>query len=460
MEAPIPTPNLSIKNIEIEFEGKKFICKIQTIKDFLSISLEGSLKYEGYINATKIQNQIGTFIDYNIDEIFEEINLLENDSFSFVKEQEKYILKIKFTILRKDKYLIVDLEKNKNVDASKDDLICELKDIIKQKDEKIKMLEGELKKYKDENKSETKIADNNFDIKLKEHPICELTFHTNKVLCLILLNDGRIASCSYDKSIIIYNKNTYKPDLIIKEHSDEIYSLTQLTSGIIASCSKDKTIKLFNINGNNYNVLQTLSNHTNLVYKIIELKNKQLASCSADSSIIVYFKENNKYKIDYKIPTNGSCSSVVQTKNNEICYSEKTNNGICFFDIMERKKIKTIENISKGNSQWEAMLMITEDLLFVGGENKISIINVNQHNLIRVIDAPGSSWISAVCLLNENTLLTGDYSEIIKQWKIEGDNLILISKKEKTHSHDISSLLYLGYGKFASASDDKTIRIW
>ena len=285
MEAPIPTPNLSIKNIEIEFEGKKFICKIQTIKDFLSISLDNSLKYEGYINATKIQNQIGAFNNYNIDEIFEEINLLENDSFSLVKEQEKYILKIKFIIFRKAKYLIVDLEENKNVDASKDDLICELKDIIKQKDEKIKILEGELKKYiKDENKSETKITDNNFDIKLKEHPICELTFHTENVYCLILLNDGRIASCSCDKSIIIYNKNTYKPDLIIKEHSAQINSLTQLTSGILASCSDDEAIKLFNINGNNYNVLQTLSHHTNSVYKIIELKNKQLASCSADSS--------------------------------------------------------------------------------------------------------------------------------------------------------------------------------
>ena len=131
MEEPIPTPNLSIKNIEIEFEGKKFLCKIHTIKDFLSISLENSLKYEGYINAVKIQNQIITFNDYNIDEIFEEINLLENDSFSLVKEQEKYILKIKFTILRKAKYLLVDLEENKNVDASKDDLIGELKDIIK-----------------------------------------------------------------------------------------------------------------------------------------------------------------------------------------------------------------------------------------------------------------------------------------------------------------------------------------
>ena len=57
-------------------------------------------------------------------------------------------------------------------------------------------------------------------------------------------------------------------------------------------------------------------------------------------------------------------------------------------------------------------------------------------------------------------LLTGDYEEIIRQWKIEGDNLILISKKEKTHDSDINVLLNMGNGFIASGSNDKTIRIW
>ena len=33
-------------------------------------------------------------------------------------------------------------------------------------------------------------------------------------------------------------------------------------------------------------------------------------------------------------------------------------------------------------------------------------------------------------MLNKNILLTGDCAKIIRQWKIEEDNLILISKKE------------------------------
>ena len=63
-------------------------------------------------------------------------------------------------------------------------------------------------------------------------------------------------------------------------------------------------------------------------------------------------------------------------------------------------------------------------------------------------------------MLNNNMLLTGDWNEIIRQWKIEEDNLILISKKEKAHDADISYLLNIGEDHIASASDDKTIKIW
>ena len=63
-------------------------------------------------------------------------------------------------------------------------------------------------------------------------------------------------------------------------------------------------------------------------------------------------------------------------------------------------------------------------------------------------------------MLNENMLLTGDYSKIIRQWKIEEDNLILVSKKENVHDDCVNVLLNIGNGFIASGSNDKTIKIW
>ena len=374
MEEISLTPNISIKTLELNEGGNNYKCQIQTIKDFLQVSLfiGDILKQEGTIHLSKIQNQVNAFNDYNINEIFEEINLLNKESFNIIKEGNKYKLKIEFTVFRKKKYVYIDLIPNDNVNINKEDFvktITELKEIIKTKDEKIKQLEEELKQYR----TISKINDNsysNFDIQFKE-PIHKLKYHTANIYCSIILKDGRFATCSYDNSIIIYNNKTFKPDLTIKEHSGYVYCIAQLSSGVLASASADKTIKLFNINGNSYNVLQTLTYHTSTVYKIMELNDKKLVSCSADNSIIFYFKDNNEYTKDFSITTNGSCSPVIQIKDNEICYSEKTNDALCFFDLLQRKSISKINNINKRIGSYDWYLMMSKDLLLITGEKKI-----------------------------------------------------------------------------------------
>ena len=196
------------------------------------------------------------------------------------------------------------------------------------------------------------------------------------------------------------------------------------------------------------------------MFKILELKNKTLVSCSYDSSIIFYLKDDNEYKKDYQIKTKGSCYTIIQTRDNEICYSECNNDAICFYNILERKVKATISKISKYNGCIAWLIMIKKDLLLIPGKNQLSIINFNEYKLVRTINVPDASTITGVCLLNKDMLLTGDYSETIRQWKIEGDNLILISKKEKAHKKDINVLLNMGNGFIASGSDDKTIKIW
>ena len=105
------------------------------------------------------------------------------------------------------------------------------------------------------------------------------------------------------------------------------------------------------------------------------------------------------------------------------------------------------------------MIMMRKDLLLITGYNKISIINVNNYKL-RIINVPEAGCIWGVCILNQNMLLTGDFAKIIRQWRIEGDNLILVSKKENAHNDSIRVLLNLGNGHIASGSNDKTIKIW
>ena len=294
---------------------------------------------------------------------------------------------------------------------------------------------------------------NNLDIKLK----CK--YHTDSIMSSTVLNDGRFATCSSDKSIIIYNNKTFKPDLIIKEHNNVVNDILQLSSGMLASCSDDNTIKIFNIKNNNYEVLQTLKYHKGGVIKIIELTNIKLISCSDDYSFIVYSKDNNKYTKEYNIKTSGPCNCIIQTKENEICYHENDfNNSICFYDLFKRKKINKINFMSELG--YNSFNMITKDLLLITGGENMSIINVNQHKIVRRINITDTYNISVSCNLNENTILTGDDKSRIKIWRIEGDNLKIISIKEYAHDNFINVIMKLEDGYILSGSADGEIAIW
>ncbi len=124
--------------------------------------------------------------------------------------------------------------------------------------------------------------------------------------------------------------------------------------------------------------------------------------------------------------------------------------------ILLKKKMKSRKLVECG----EDMIMMAKDLLLITGRNAIGIINVNNYEFIRTIEVPGAIWVMGVCMLNQNMLLTGDCKGNIRQWKIEVDNLILVSKKEKAHDSAITKLLNLGNGNFLSGSEDKTIKIW
>ena len=447
------TPNIDIKEIEINEGDNKYKCQIQIIKDFIQVILYSNniIKYKGNIHISKIEYYLGIY-NYNIEEIFEEINILNKDNFNIIKEMNIYKLKIEFIILRKKRYIYIELNNNNNLNEN--DYINEiykLKEIIKKKDNQIKLLEEELNQYKYEDSYD------DFNIELKK-PKYTLKYHTDIVTCSTVLNDGRFITGSNDKSIIIYNNKTFKPDLTIKEHSSYVTNVIQLSSGDLVSCSHDKTIKLYEINGNEYKILQTLDYHNGPVFKIIELKNKNLVSCSQDNSIIIYNKENNEYKKEYSISTNGGNGPIVQTKDNEICFNDA--GMICFFDLINKKILKKINNINIRGNIYDNMLMISNDLLLIAGENKISIINVNSYNLIRAIDVPNSNGINAVKLLNKNILLNADWNKRIIQWKIDGDNLQLISKKLNAHNGIITTLSIIGNGLIISGSWDKSVKIW
>ena len=108
-----------------------------------------------------------------------------------------------------------------------------------------------------------------------------LTEHSDAVYSLLLLNDGRVASCSDDNTIRIYDpSNDYHCDTVIKRHSNRISSICQVDDGTIVSCSRDGTIII-----GDYTIYDTPKASIN---KVITMTNNRIASCSEDRTIKIW----------------------------------------------------------------------------------------------------------------------------------------------------------------------------
>ena len=120
------------------------------------------------------------------------------------------------------------------------------------------------------------------------------------------LQDGRLASGGDDGSIIIYNKQSFTPELTIKEHKDGIYNIIQLKNGNLLSCSRDEqTMKEYKINeSNTYKVLSTVNFiDYNYPRQIVELEDNKIGLV-AYNCIIFYLNINNNLNKDFSIVYN------------------------------------------------------------------------------------------------------------------------------------------------------------
>ena len=104
-----------------------------------------------------------------------------------------------------------------------------------------------------------------------------ITAHTS-VNSLLLLKDKRVASCSTDGIIRIYEpSNDYHCK---KGFSDGIKSICQLDDGTIVSCSYSHSIMI-----GNYIIKNA---HNFEINKVIALPNNRIASCSYEHTIKVW----------------------------------------------------------------------------------------------------------------------------------------------------------------------------
>ena len=349
------------------------------------------------------------------------------------------------------------------------DEIIKLQNIIIKDKEIIKDLENKLRMQNKETQITKKdtpkpiTTNKNFNI-LEKEVIHKMDDLKNNYYTIYILHDGRLAAGGNSCSIIIYNKNTYKSEMTIKEHSNYIMYLTQLKNENFVSLGYDGYINIYKLlDDNKYLVLQKIQAHSSRIHKLRELDEIRFMTCSDDNCIKFFFQNNNEYKEDYTFKDDIFIDDILTTREGEMVYSGYNSNStsfIRFYDLKSRKKIESTTVTTCYNGLSDFLYKISKIYLLVGATNSILIFDINQHRQIREIKSENSSCITSFLKINDICLLSVDCNGQIKQWIINEDNLILEKTKEKAHNGQIRMIRRNNEGYIITCSDDSSIKIW
>ena len=289
-----------------------------------------------------------------------------------------------------------------------------------------------------------------------------ITEHNDYINCLIILKDGRLASCSNDKSVKIYNKNNKIVEININENSQISY-IFEVEDNVLMTCLRDGVTNVYKfLSDKQYQKIQSIEiDGKNTIKKIIKLINGNFISISNSLYLKIWNYLNQKYNLFKSISSNNSYrfEDIIEVKNDEIVAQINSTEYLSFIDIKNEKEIYRL-NVSniRGNHIYE-LQMLNKNVLFYGLDMNIFLIDINSHNIIKRIDNLNFQ-IYCSNVLSENMVVLGVQNGNLIILKISNNYNQINTSKIIAHGDCVKCIIKGENGKLISASNDKLIKIW
>jgi WD40 repeat protein len=282
------------------------------------------------------------------------------------------------------------------------------------------------------------------------YPMCKLTIPlTMDVDALTAISDDKIILGGIEE-LQLFDGETKTISQISKEHNGRINCLIKLSDGRLASGGQDNTIKVWDIEKKQ--TIFTLKGHTSIIWDIREIEGNKLISASDDNKSKIW-DLNQKKEICTLFSSHRHISAIAVLKNNRIILS--SGRQVILFNLNTKQQESCLD-IKKG--VWSLKALSNGDVAAGLGNGSLYIIQVTDELIIKTIFCKGhKKTINSIIELDNHKIVTAsDENDLILWDPNEPESMFLI----RGHTDFVTCLCFISGNRFASASRDKTLKIW
>ena len=275
--------------------------------------------------------------------------------------------------------------------------------------------------------------------------------HKEKIVSMIELSNGLVATGSYDSKIKIWDIENAICIKTINENGF-IFCLLEMEPNFILSGTNKNTIQLFNINSpSNINEkIFSFKSHDLWVNCLVKCNSQFFSSGSNDAEIKIWdYYKKSLYK---SLKGHEDCILTMTLLKNERLCSGSADLTIKIWDWKEGKCINTLT----GHEKWVKSLCQLENGNIISGSDDMIIKIWKENKCIKEFMGHRHS-IRTLCIISQNIFASGSFDGTIKIWNLNSMEAIQTLVGDQSY---VISVIKISNGDLISCSNDHSIKIW
>lgn len=272
--------------------------------------------------------------------------------------------------------------------------------------------------------------------------------HTDNVICLLLLTNGRLASGSYDKTIKLWDLSDIDSQCEVITEKGNVLCFLEFTPGKLLTGTSANTISLWNIESKQSDFV--FLGHLMWVNCLVKINQKHFGSGSNDKTIRIWDYYSRKLVKILKMESD--CIFTLCLISENYLASGSGDNLIRIWNITEG----TCSNWLKRHTKWVKCLCMLSNGHLLSGSDDHQIIVWNDSKYVSTLSGHCDS-VRILSQINDHQFASGSFDTSIIIWNI---NSYEIEQTIMGHTSLVICIIPLNNKSFASCSNDKTIKIW